>query len=361
MVHRRDPRDSLGGMRQLTCFGPQRIEWRDVPEPQLESDEAALVRPLAVARCDIDPFLVSGVLPSQGPFALGHEAVVEIAALGDAVRGLAVGQRAVVSFQVSCGRCASCSAGHSANCDAYPVLSDYGMQPLSGIEYGGMLSDLVRVPHASAMLQPLPQNLSAVDLASVSDNVLDGYRSVAPHLATYPGADVLFVCHGKVRSIALYGVLTARALGAGRVDFASDDSDALALAEKIGARPVETDFTRRQGRYPIVVDCGARTEGLYYALGSTAPEGICQSVSFYVSAPPGTPVPLSKLYTLGIRFFIGRAHAAALLPEVLPLIAAEKLRPGEVTTRVVDWEDAPRAYLEDSIKLVVVRSEVRSG
>jgi len=348
-------------MRQLTCFGPQRIEWRDVPEPQLESDEAALVRPLAVARCDIDPFLVSGVLPSRGPFALGHEAVVEITALGDAVRGLAVGQRAVVSFQVSCGRCASCSAGHSANCDAYPVLSDYGMQPLSGIEYGGMLSDLVRVPHASAMLQPLPRNLSAVDLASVSDNVLDGYRSVAPHLATYPGADVLFVCHGKVRSIALYGVLTARALGAGRVDFASDDSDALALAEKIGARPVETDFKRRKGRYPIVVDCGVRTEGLYYALGSTAPEGICQSVSFYVSAPPGMPVPLSKLYTLGIRFFIGRAHAAALLPEVLPLIAAGKLRPGEVTTRVVDWEDAPRAYLEDSIKLVVVRSEVRSG
>jgi alcohol dehydrogenase len=190
--------------------------------------------------------------------------------------------------------------------------------------------------------------------------VLDGYRSVAPHLATYPGADVLFVCHGKVRSIALYGVLTARALGAGRVDFASDDPDALALAEKLGARPVETDFTRRQGRYPIVVDCGVRTEGLYYALGSTAPEGVCQSVSFYVSAPPGTPVPLSKLYTLGIRFFIGRAHAAALLPEVVSLIAAGKLRPGEVTTRVVDWEDAPSAYLEDSIKLVVARSQVRS-
>ena len=43
----------------------------------------------------------------------------------------------------------ACKLGHTANCDRYPALSDYGMQPLSGVEYGGMLSDLVRVPHAT--------------------------------------------------------------------------------------------------------------------------------------------------------------------------------------------------------------------
>jgi len=83
------------------------------------------------------------------------------------------------------------------------------------------------------------------------------------------------------------------------------------------------------------------------------------SLSYRVRAK-SMPVPLSKLYTLGIRFFIGRAHAAALLPEVVSLIASGKLRPGDVTTRVVDWEDAPSAYLEDSIKLVVARSQARS-
>ena len=340
-------------MRQLTCVGPQAVEWREVPEPRLAGDGEALVRPLAVARCDIDPFLVSGFLPQGEPFALGHEAVVEIAGLGDAVRGLAVGQRAVVSFQLSCGSCASCGAGHTASCDRYPVLSDYGMRPLSGVEYGGMLSDLVRVPHAEAMLRPVPAGLDPVALASVSDNVLDGYRSVAPHLAAQPGARVLFVCHGKTRSIALYGVQAALALGADSVDFASDDAETLALAEKLGARAVPTDFGRRQGRYPIVVDCGLRPEGLHYALGSTEPEGVCQSISFYAAGT--TPVPLGKLYTLGIRFFIGRAHAAALLPEVLPLIAAGRLRPEQVTTRVAGWEDAPQAFLEDSIKLVVAR------
>ena len=111
------------------------------------------------------------------------------------------------------------------------------------------------------------------------------------HLATHPGADVLFVCHGTP-SLTLYGVQTAKALGAGRIDVASDRGDVLALAEKLGAHPVETDFGRRQGRYPIVVDCGLRVEGLHYALGSTEPEGICQSVSFFPM--PETPVPLGK-------------------------------------------------------------------
>src|SRR5262245_11919931 len=173
-------------MQQLTCLGPNKLEWHEVPEPRIAGDGEALVRPLAVARCDIDRFLASGLFPLRGPFALGHECVGEVIALGDAVRGLAIGQRVVVSFQVSCGRCPRCAAGLTALCEKLPTLSDYGMQPLSGVEYGGMLSDLIRVPYAEAMLQPLPAGLEPAALASVSDNVLDGYRAVAPHLAAHP-------------------------------------------------------------------------------------------------------------------------------------------------------------------------------
>lgn len=339
-------------MRQLSCTAANRVEWIEVPEPTLAGPNDAIVRPIAVARCEIDPLLTSGLIPSSAPFALGHEAVAEIVELGAGVRGFEIGQRVVVSFQVSCGACRSCGAGHSANCDEYPVLSDYGMQPLSGTEYGGMLSDLVRVPHAEAMMQTVADGLDPVALASVCDNVVDGYRTVAPHLAEQPGAEVLVVCHGS-RSIALYAALTALALGAGRVVFACDDPAALALAAKLGAEPCETDFLRRQGRYPIVADFGGRTEGLQYALGSTEPEGICHSSGVMMAAE--TPMPLGKLYTLGIRFYLGRAHSASLLPEVMRHINEGRLRPQEVTTRVVDWEQAPKAWLEDTIKLVVRR------
>jgi alcohol dehydrogenase len=119
---------------------------------------------------------------------------------------------------------------------------------------------------------------------------------------------------------------------------------------------VETDFAGRPARrYPIVVDAGLSPTGLDYAIRATEPEGICQSVSYHPGA--GVSLPLGRMYTLGIRFFIGRCHAAALLPEVVGLIAAKRLQPELVTTRVVDWSDAADAWLEPAIKLVVRRSD----
>jgi len=339
-------------MRQLTCVDPQKLEWREVDSPRIESDGEALVRPLAVARCDIDRFLCSGLFPLRGPFALGHECVGEVTALGDGAKGLRVGQRVVVSFQLSCGRCGRCAAGHTALCEKLPTLSDYGMQPLSGVEYGGMLSDAIRVPFAEAMLRPVPPGFDPVALASVSDNALDGYRAVAPHLRAHPGSEVLIVAHGTP-SIPLYAAQAAVALGASRVDYACADSEQLALAERLGARPLETDLRKPPRSYPIVVDAGVSPEGLAFAIRATEPEGICQSVSFHPG--PGVPLPMGRMYTLGLRFSVGRCHAAALLPEVLALIAAGRLRPDAVTTRVVDWSEAADAWLEPAIKLVARR------
>jgi alcohol dehydrogenase len=214
-----------------------------------------------------------------------------------------------------------------------------------------MVADLVPVPHAEAMLVPVPTGVDPIMIASVADNVSDGYRAVAPHLDAHPGADVLVVCHAA-RSIALYATLAAVALGAGSVTFTSDDDEALTLAASLGAVAVRTDFGRRAGRWPIVVDCGNNPAALLHAIASTEPEGVLQSVSYYADL---TPLPLGKMYVRGIRFFIGRAHAAALLPEVVALIADGRLDPGAVTPTVIAWDDAATSYLDDAIKLVVAR------
>jgi threonine dehydrogenase-like Zn-dependent dehydrogenase len=346
-------------MRQLTCTAPGVVRWLDVPEPSIVDPTDALVRPVAVARCEIDPFLILAGPSGEDGFALGHEAVVAVAAVGSEVEGLGVGELALPSFQVSCGACPSCRRGHTANCDRYPVLSDFGMQPLSGVEYGGMLADLVRVPHADAMLTPLPAGFDPVAVASVPDNVVDGYRAVAPHLRQRPGADVLVACHGTP-SIGLYAAQSALALGAGTVTVAGADDEILALAERIGAAPLRTDFGDRAGRWPIVVDCGQRVEGLQWAIRATEPEGTLHSVSYY-AAEPMVPMPLGRLYTLGIDFRIGRAHSAALLAEVIDLVAEGRLHPEQVTTSVIGWEDAPDLYTVDTVKLVVSRTAAPVG
>jgi hypothetical protein len=41
-------------MRQLTCTGPGLLEWVDVSAPNDTGDDGALIRPIAVARCELD-------------------------------------------------------------------------------------------------------------------------------------------------------------------------------------------------------------------------------------------------------------------------------------------------------------------
>lgn len=339
-------------MQQLTCTAPGTVEWLEVPEPALVEPTDAVVRPIAAARCEIDPFLVLAGPTRGGRFALGHEAVAEVVEVGADV-GLAPGDLVLPSFQVSCGSCGPCQRGRSAVCASYPILSDFGMEPLSGVEYGGMLSDLVRVPHAATMLTLLPDGIDPVAAASVPDNVLDGYRAVAPHLAARPGADVLVACHG-IPSIGLYAAQTALALGASSVTVASADDEVLAVAEQVGVQALRVDFgVRPPHTAPIVVDCGVEPTGLRWAIRATEPEGILHSVSSYVVGE--VSLPLQRMYTLGIELHIGRAHSAALLPEVVALVADGRLHPELVTTRVVEWAEAADRFTEPATKLVFAR------
>ncbi len=50
-------------MRQMLFDGPGKVRWEEVEEPALASPDAALVRPLAVATCDLDVATLRGVYP----------------------------------------------------------------------------------------------------------------------------------------------------------------------------------------------------------------------------------------------------------------------------------------------------------
>jgi AcrR family transcriptional regulator len=139
------PADRKGRSTDAQLSAPHRgLEWRDVASPELGDGTAALFRLVAVARSEIDPILVGAGPTSPDGFAVGHEAVAEVVQTGPGTSTVTVGQLVFCSFQICCGRCLPCRGGRTANCAEYPVLSDYGMQPLSGVEYGGMVSDLVR-------------------------------------------------------------------------------------------------------------------------------------------------------------------------------------------------------------------------
>src|SRR5581483_686087 len=143
-------------MRQLLFEDADVYAWRDAPEPAITSPEQALVRPIAVACCDLDVGVSQGVLPVPPGHAVGHEGIAEVIAVGDDVTSVRVGDRVVVPFQINCGSCPECRRGLTGSCSSLPLMATYGMAPISGHDGGGVMADVVLVPYADAMLISVP-------------------------------------------------------------------------------------------------------------------------------------------------------------------------------------------------------------
>lgn len=337
-------------MRQLTFIKPGTFEWHDVASPAIQTPTDAIVRPLAVARCDLDLHIATGFMPFPGPFAFGHEMVGEVVDAGDKA-GVTQGQRVVVPFQISCGQCASCKRGFTASCEAVPPYSAFGLGG-GRVEYGGALSDAIRVPYADFMLVPLPEGVDPVVAASAADNIPDGWRAVAPQLAEYPGASVLVV-GGLAQSVGLYAAGAAVALGAGRVLYLDDNLHNRRRAAAMGAEAAPLALT--EGREPselfeIVVEAAGTTNALGFAIRSCKRNGVVTSVAMHLGTT--TPVPLTQAYYKGLTFRTSRASARNWLPDVMHCIACGKLHPEHVTHRVLPFSDAEEAMTDTGPKLI---------
>lgn len=351
----RDRREGRRGgrpvMPALVAAPGGKLHWRDVPCPAPPGPLAAVVHPVAMATCDMDRPIMLGATPFPLPLHLGHECVAEVLAVGEEVRSVRPGQRVVVPFQINCGTCEPCRLGRTASCTGVPPVSMYGFG-LAGGQWGGTLADQLAVPFADAMLVPLPDGIDPVAAASVADNVCDGYRHVAPYLPELldndPDTEVLIIGGIGRRliytpSVPLYAGLVARALGAQHVtlvdgrDWVRDRTERLGM---LGLRPAEL---KRRPPAALVADISADPAGLKLALSHTAPDGICSSAG---GLHRTARIPALLCYANNVTIHIGRTHARHLIPEVLDLMTAGRLRPETVTTNVAPLADAPEALRE---------------
>ena len=65
-------------MQQLTLIARDACRWDDVADPPTPGPLAAIVRPIAVACCDLDVAVAQGRLPMPAGHALGHEGIAEL-------------------------------------------------------------------------------------------------------------------------------------------------------------------------------------------------------------------------------------------------------------------------------------------
>ena len=347
-------------MRALTVAPGARLRFKDVPAPRPPGPDGAIVHPIAASTCDLDCPIALAATQFALPLHLGHECVAEVLAVGERVRSVKAGEQVIVPFQISCGACPPCLAGHTGNCARVPPVSMYGMGLLAG-HWGGAFSDQLAVPFAEAMLVPLPAGVDPVAAAGLADNVCDAYRHLAPHLPSLleadPDAEVLIVGAVKASSIfppsvPLYCAMIARALGARNVHLADARPSVRAQAERLGCGVLHPRRLSRRPPAPLVIDVTVNHLGL--ALACTAPDGVCSSSG---SLHRSARVPVLKMYARNMTLHVGRTHARALIPQVLELLLDGRLHPESLVSTLAPIDDAPAAlrehFLQRGVKAVL--------
>ena len=141
-------------MKALTWQGRRNVSVENVPDPEILEPTDAIVRITSTAICgsDLHLYEIFGPFIDSGD-VLGHEPMGVVVEVGSAVTNLAVGDRVVVPFNISCGHCFMCRRGLQSQCETTQVTeygsgaSLFGYTKLYGQVAGGQ-AEYLRVPLA---------------------------------------------------------------------------------------------------------------------------------------------------------------------------------------------------------------------
>lgn len=362
-------------MQQLYFIKKGKLEWREVPRPEISDAQHAIVRPFAVAKCDLDDaFLFNNLALKlkigtslgkvdpkynsifgnllKGPFPFGHECVAEVVETGEGVSTIKIGDVVSVPFQLSCGSCLHCQNGFTSVCENTPALSMYGFG--KHLQVGGAMSDFIKVPFADAMLLKIPPHIDPVHLASLSDNIPDAFRHVKD-IETNPNQKVLVVA-GQAKSVGIYALMIAKALGVAEIDYVDNNKERLEIAAKLKATTIFDSYHQVTKKYDLVIDASSTSKGLETVLKAVRNFGTISSSGIYIKK---TPLSLVEMYAKGVNFKIGLANARTDAATILALMERIAIPFELATTKLAGWENAEDAFLTDTTKVIVQRDRVK--
>ncbi|MBP1134822.1 threonine dehydrogenase-like Zn-dependent dehydrogenase [Arthrobacter sp. PvP023] len=141
-------------MKALTWQGKRSVSVENVPDPTIQEPTDAIIRVTSTAICgsDLHLYEVLGPYMHKGD-VIGHEPMGIVEEVGSSVTNLSKGDRVVIPFNISCGKCFMCSRGLQSQCETTQVKSHgsgaalFGYSELYGAVPGGQ-AEYLRVPHA---------------------------------------------------------------------------------------------------------------------------------------------------------------------------------------------------------------------
>jgi threonine dehydrogenase-like Zn-dependent dehydrogenase len=363
-------------MKQLYFIKKGKLEWREVARPEISDKLQAIVRPFTVAKCDLDDAFLFNNLSLKlkigaalgkvdpkynsifgkllnGPFPFGHECVAEVVEIGEDVKSIQIGDVVSVPFQISCGSCLHCNNGFTSVCEKTPALSMYGFG--KHLQFGGAMSDFIKVPFADAMLLKIPHHLDPIHLASLSDNIPDAYRHLK-EIEINPNQKVLIVA-GQAKSVGIYALMIAKALGVSEIDYVDNNKERLEIAQKLKANNIFDSYHQVTQKYDLVIDASSTSKGLETVLKSVRNFGTISSSGIYIKK---TPLSLVEMYVKGVNFKIGLANARTDAESILKLLKRIEIPFELATTKLGSWNNAEDAFLTETTKVIVQRDRIKT-
>ena len=179
--------------------------------------------------CATDLHAIDGEMEPAGltlPIVLGHESAGRVAAAGDLVSTVAVGDPVLICPPHTCGLCVACRRGRDMMCAHHQF---------TGLTVDGGFAEYVVVSERSIV--PIPAGLDPASVAPYSDAGITAYHAVKrlSHLIV-PGSTIVALGIGGVGHV---GLQLLRELGSGGTIVAVDPSPRRrALAASLGADAV---------------------------------------------------------------------------------------------------------------------------
>ena len=375
-------------MKALTWHGLGDVRVEEVPDPRIQEPTDAIVRVTSTAICGSDLHLYGVLAPylSAGDI-IGHEFMGIVEEVGTGVTNLAVGDRVVVPFNISCGTCWMCQRGLFAQCETTQVreydkgASLFGYTSLYGQIPGGQ-AELVRVPHADFGPIKVPEGLPDERFLFLSDILPTAWQGVA-FADVEPGSTIAILGLGPVGQLA---VRCAQEQGAGRVIGVDLVPERLARARRLGADVLDLndgdvatalkEMTGGRGPDSVVDAVGMEAHGnpvaaKLIALASRLPKPLAQPAiekagidrldalhtaidavrrggTVSLSGVYGgaiDPMPLMTMFDKGITMRMGQCHVKRWTADLLDrLVDSDPFGVDDLTTHHMPLEKAPEAY-----------------
>jgi threonine dehydrogenase-like Zn-dependent dehydrogenase len=321
-----------------------RVEVQDVPDPEISDPHDAIVRVTTAAICGSDLHFFHGKAPLSPGDTIGHEGVGVVERVGTDVERFAPGDRVVIAFDIVCGHCWFCLHGQTSLCEDFRNL---GAGPFGG-GLGGTQAELVRVPYADVNLLRIPKDMEDERAIFVGDILTTGYYGAA--IAGIQPLDVVAVVGaGPVGFFCLQAALLH---GAKEVLVLDMEADRLALAQKMGAIPIDVkarnpqmavcDMTEGRGA-DVVIEAVGSPSAFDTSIEIVRRGGAVSVVGMYVIESVQIPLGVYWSRALTIRF-AGICPVHAWWDRSMEAVVAGKIDPLPIISHTLPLSDAAQGY-----------------